>query len=82
MFQDFLSVREVNVQNLRILLVFRTAGAVFGEGFRAFVSDWDKVTATVSHAGLGETSCGQTHLLVFYIIPIQNKRNHTNILVL
>lgn len=25
----------------------RTAGAVFGEGFRAFISDWDKVTATV-----------------------------------
>lgn len=25
----------------------RTAGAVFGEGFKAFVSDWDKVTATV-----------------------------------
>uniref|UniRef100_A0A8C7KG39 ATPase family AAA domain containing 3A n=1 Tax=Oncorhynchus kisutch TaxID=8019 RepID=A0A8C7KG39_ONCKI len=30
------------------LCVFRTAGAVFGEGFRAFVSDWDKVTATVA----------------------------------
>uniref|UniRef100_A0A8C8CJX1 ATPase family AAA domain containing 3A n=1 Tax=Oncorhynchus tshawytscha TaxID=74940 RepID=A0A8C8CJX1_ONCTS len=27
---------------------FRTAGAVFGEGFQAFVSDWDKVTATVA----------------------------------
>ncbi|KTG47000.1 hypothetical protein cypCar_00034237 [Cyprinus carpio] len=27
---------------------FRTAGAVFGEGFRAFISDWDKVTATVA----------------------------------
>lgn len=39
----------MNVHNLRILLVFRTAGAVFGEGFRTFVSDWDKVTATVSH---------------------------------
>lgn len=39
----------VCVQSLRIPLVFRTAGAVFGEGFRAFVSDWDKVTATVSH---------------------------------
>uniref|UniRef100_A0A8C7GNE1 ATPase family AAA domain containing 3A n=1 Tax=Oncorhynchus kisutch TaxID=8019 RepID=A0A8C7GNE1_ONCKI len=25
-----------------------TAGAVFGEGFQAFVSDWDKVTATVA----------------------------------
>ena len=29
------------------LFHLRTAGAVFGEGFRAFVSDWDKVTATV-----------------------------------
>lgn len=26
----------------------RTAGTVFGEGFRAFVSDWDKLTATVN----------------------------------
>nr|XP_051696433.1 ATPase family AAA domain-containing protein 3 isoform X5 [Oryctolagus cuniculus] len=26
----------------------RTAGALFGEGFRAFVTDWDKVTATVA----------------------------------
>lgn len=26
----------------------RTAGTLFGEGFRAFVTDWDKVTATVS----------------------------------
>lgn len=25
----------------------RTAGTLFGEGFRAFVTDWDKVTATV-----------------------------------
>lgn len=30
-----------------MVLCFRTAGAVFGEGFRAFISDWDKVTATV-----------------------------------
>lgn len=29
------------------MFALRTAGAVFGEGFRAFVSDWDKVTATV-----------------------------------
>uniref|UniRef100_K7F805 ATPase family AAA domain containing 3A n=1 Tax=Pelodiscus sinensis TaxID=13735 RepID=K7F805_PELSI len=26
----------------------RTAGTLFGEGFRAFVTDWDKVTATVA----------------------------------
>ncbi|KAJ7999084.1 hypothetical protein DPEC_G00211740 [Dallia pectoralis] len=31
-----------------VLETIRTAGAVFGEGFRAFVSDWDKVTATVA----------------------------------
>uniref|UniRef100_A0A671M107 AAA+ ATPase domain-containing protein n=1 Tax=Sinocyclocheilus anshuiensis TaxID=1608454 RepID=A0A671M107_9TELE len=31
-----------------VLESIRTAGAVFGEGFRAFTSDWDKVTATVS----------------------------------
>lgn len=24
---------------------------LFGEGFRAFVTDWDKVTATVSRGG-------------------------------
>ncbi|KAI3356701.1 hypothetical protein L3Q82_003386 [Scortum barcoo] len=33
-----------------------TAGAVFGEGFRAFVSDWDKLTATV--AGLTLLAAG------------------------
>ncbi|XP_060477907.2 ATPase family AAA domain-containing protein 3 isoform X2 [Panthera onca] len=31
-----------------ILESIRTAGALFGEGFRAFVTDWDKVTATVA----------------------------------
>ncbi|KAL0978425.1 hypothetical protein UPYG_G00170250 [Umbra pygmaea] len=31
-----------------VLETIRTAGSVFGEGFRAFVSDWDKVTATVA----------------------------------
>ncbi|XP_063071980.1 ATPase family AAA domain-containing protein 3-like [Engraulis encrasicolus] len=31
-----------------VLESIRTAGAVFGEGFRAFVSDWDKVTASVA----------------------------------
>ncbi|XP_039538454.1 ATPase family AAA domain containing 3 [Pimephales promelas] len=31
-----------------VLESIRTAGAVFGEGFRTFVSDWDKVTATVA----------------------------------
>ncbi|XP_067253301.1 ATPase family AAA domain containing 3 [Chanodichthys erythropterus] len=31
-----------------VLESIRTAGAVFGEGFRTFISDWDKVTATVA----------------------------------
>uniref|UniRef100_A0A8C2L2I8 ATPase family AAA domain containing 3A n=1 Tax=Cyprinus carpio TaxID=7962 RepID=A0A8C2L2I8_CYPCA len=31
-----------------VLESIQTAGAVFGEGFRAFISDWDKVTATVA----------------------------------
>ncbi|XP_051895163.1 ATPase family AAA domain containing 3 [Pristis pectinata] len=31
-----------------VLDSIKTAGAVFGEGFQAFVSDWDKVTATVA----------------------------------
>ncbi|XP_056293064.1 ATPase family AAA domain containing 3 [Pseudoliparis swirei] len=31
-----------------VLESIKTAGAVFGEGFGAFVSDWDKVTATVA----------------------------------
>ncbi|XP_031423970.1 ATPase family AAA domain containing 3 [Clupea harengus] len=39
-----------------VLESIRTAGAVFGEGFRAFVSDWDKVTATV--AGLSLLAVG------------------------
>uniref|UniRef100_A0A3B5A9R9 Microtubule-associated protein futsch-like n=1 Tax=Stegastes partitus TaxID=144197 RepID=A0A3B5A9R9_9TELE len=39
-----------------VLESIRTAGAVFGEGFRAFVSDWDKLTATV--AGLTLLAAG------------------------
>ncbi|XP_067573747.1 ATPase family AAA domain-containing protein 3 isoform X2 [Pseudorca crassidens] len=35
-------------QRQTILESIRTAGTVFGEGFQAFVTDWDKVTATVS----------------------------------
>ncbi|XP_034609041.1 ATPase family AAA domain-containing protein 3-like [Trachemys scripta elegans] len=31
-----------------VLDSLRTAGTLFGEGFRAFVTDWDKVTATVA----------------------------------
>uniref|UniRef100_A0A8C5WVZ2 ATPase family AAA domain containing 3A n=1 Tax=Laticauda laticaudata TaxID=8630 RepID=A0A8C5WVZ2_LATLA len=31
-----------------VLDSLKTAGTLFGEGFRAFVSDWDKVTATVA----------------------------------
>ncbi|XP_062316066.1 ATPase family AAA domain-containing protein 3-like isoform X43 [Osmerus eperlanus] len=31
-----------------VLESIKTAGAVFGEGFMAFVSDWDKLTATVA----------------------------------
>ncbi|NWI70611.1 ATD3B protein, partial [Todus mexicanus] len=30
-----------------VLESLKTAGMLFGEGFRAFVTDWDKVTATV-----------------------------------
>lgn len=33
--------------NNYVFVSLRTAGAVFGEGFHAFVSDWDKLTATV-----------------------------------
>uniref|UniRef100_A0A8C5H1B2 Uncharacterized LOC114467120 n=1 Tax=Gouania willdenowi TaxID=441366 RepID=A0A8C5H1B2_GOUWI len=39
-----------------VLESIRTAGSVFGEGFRAFVSDWDKLTATV--AGLTLLAAG------------------------
>uniref|UniRef100_A0A8C2XP38 ATPase family AAA domain containing 3A n=1 Tax=Cyclopterus lumpus TaxID=8103 RepID=A0A8C2XP38_CYCLU len=39
-----------------VLESITTAGAVFGEGFRAFVSDWDKLTATV--AGLTLLAAG------------------------
>ncbi|XP_053865269.1 ATPase family AAA domain-containing protein 3-like [Malaclemys terrapin pileata] len=31
-----------------VLDSLKTAGTLFGEGFRAFVTDWDKVTATVA----------------------------------
>lgn len=31
----------------RCCFLYRAAGTLFGEGFRAFVTDWDKVTATV-----------------------------------
>ncbi|NXV41640.1 ATD3A protein, partial [Uria aalge] len=31
-----------------VLESLKTAGVLFGEGFRAFVTDWDKVTATVA----------------------------------
>ncbi|XP_054465076.1 ATPase family AAA domain-containing protein 3-like [Anoplopoma fimbria] len=41
---------------LTVLESIKTAGAVFGEGFRAFVSDWDKLTATV--AGLTLLAAG------------------------
>ncbi|XP_034732430.1 ATPase family AAA domain-containing protein 3-like [Etheostoma cragini] len=39
-----------------VLESIKTAGAVFGEGFRAFVSDWDKLTATI--AGLTLLAAG------------------------
>ncbi|XP_064423811.1 ATPase family AAA domain containing 3 [Latimeria chalumnae] len=39
-----------------VLDSIKTAGTVFGEGFRAFISDWDKVTATV--AGLTLLAAG------------------------
>uniref|UniRef100_A0A8C9B6W7 ATPase family AAA domain containing 3A n=1 Tax=Phocoena sinus TaxID=42100 RepID=A0A8C9B6W7_PHOSS len=35
-------------QRQTILESIRMAGTVFGEGFQAFVTDWDKVTATVA----------------------------------
>lgn len=38
---------SVNNKSVHVVVLCRTAGAVFGEGFRAFISDWDKVTATV-----------------------------------
>lgn len=28
---------------------FRTAGSILGAGFDAFISDWDKISATVSY---------------------------------
>ncbi|XP_063799085.1 ATPase family AAA domain-containing protein 3 [Pseudophryne corroboree] len=31
-----------------VLESIKTAGTVFGEGFRAFITDWDKVTATAA----------------------------------
>nr|XP_020637658.1 ATPase family AAA domain-containing protein 3A [Pogona vitticeps] len=31
-----------------VLDSLKTAGTLFGEGFRAFITDWDKVTATVA----------------------------------
>lgn len=31
-----------------VLESIKTAGAVFGEGFKAFISDWDKVSATAA----------------------------------
>ncbi|XP_031422202.1 ATPase family AAA domain-containing protein 3-A-like isoform X4 [Clupea harengus] len=39
-----------------VLESIRTAGAVFGEGFQAFATDWDKVTVTV--AGLSLLAVG------------------------
>lgn len=33
------------------------AGTVFGEGFQAFVTDWDKVTATVNNAAVFLAVC-------------------------
>uniref|UniRef100_A0A671VS68 ATPase family AAA domain containing 3A n=1 Tax=Sparus aurata TaxID=8175 RepID=A0A671VS68_SPAAU len=39
-----------------VLESIKTAGTVFGEGFRAFVSDWDKLTATA--AGLTLLAAG------------------------
>ncbi|XP_038602070.1 ATPase family AAA domain-containing protein 3 [Tachyglossus aculeatus] len=39
-----------------ILESLKTAGTLFGEGFRAFVTDWDKITATV--AGLTLLAAG------------------------
>lgn len=49
------SVLEILLSAL-LFAYHRTAGMLFGEGFRAFVTDWDKVTATVSLPYLAVTS--------------------------
>lgn len=42
------SLTSLSLLLLALLFAYRrTAGMLFGEGFRAFVTDWDKVTATV-----------------------------------
>lgn len=42
------SLKSLSLLLLALLFAYhRTAGMLFGEGFRAFVTDWDKVTATV-----------------------------------
>uniref|UniRef100_A0A2K5PRT7 ATPase family AAA domain containing 3A n=1 Tax=Cebus imitator TaxID=2715852 RepID=A0A2K5PRT7_CEBIM len=43
--EENLRKQEESVQKQEAM---RTAGTLFGEGFRAFVTDWDKVTATVA----------------------------------
>ncbi|PNJ01456.1 ATAD3C isoform 3, partial [Pongo abelii] len=46
--EENLRKQEESVQkhHQTFLESIRTAGTLFGEGFRAFVTDWDKVTAT------------------------------------
>ena len=34
------------------LCFIRTAGSILGAGFNAFISDWDKISATVSATNL------------------------------
>ncbi|PNJ04463.1 VWA1 isoform 1, partial [Pongo abelii] len=48
--EENLRKQEESVQkhHQTFLESIRTAGTLFGEGFRAFVTDWDKVTATVA----------------------------------
>ena len=36
--------------------ICRTAGSVLGAGFQAFISDWDKVSATVFAAQMNSTN--------------------------
>ena len=39
---------DINFNKVLYISSYRTAGSVLGTGFQAFVSDWDRVTATVS----------------------------------
>ena len=44
---QMLKAFSFSVLTLLLFYLFRTAGSVLGTGFQAFISDWDKVSATV-----------------------------------